>query len=214
MELLDDHLNSKKSIPIVRRVLRVTKQERVNFHESVPRPEALALADALQKAGYFDGSAPCDVHLDRGDKGPVVSFVVTRGTWDKPEKVKFYRQLGGEVAGAVGGKPLTVRFIDSDLAHTRGHGRVRVPPIAPSTPCGSLRGPGWLARLDRDCVRATCQTIRRRKSGECPVPKVVRNGPWGKEQESPRRSAGRGWQNCRPPSTPTRACPLLSPKKP
>jgi hypothetical protein len=115
VDLLDDRLNSKKAFPIDRRVLRAAKQERINYHKSVPRSEAEALADALKQAKYFDGSAPCDISLDKGENGSVVSYVVVKGAWDRPETVKFYRELSGKVADAVGGKPLTVRLIDADL---------------------------------------------------------------------------------------------------
>jgi len=115
VELLDDNLNKQKAFSIDRRVIKASKQERVRYHESIPRSEAESLVEALKTTKYFDASGPSDVFFDKGDKGPILSFVVAEGAWDKPETVKFYRQLSDRVAKEINAKPLTIKLIDAKL---------------------------------------------------------------------------------------------------
>jgi hypothetical protein len=53
--------------------------------------------------------------------------------------------------------------------------------------CESLYGPGWQSKLARVLVR-DIRTIRRWKSGESPVPKVVEEWLAEKTRVSPERS--------------------------
>lgn len=52
-------------------------------------------------------------------------------------------------------------------------------PTAFCTLCEAIYGPGWQSALARDLVR-DIRTIRRWKTGESPVPKVVQE--WLREQ--------------------------------
>jgi hypothetical protein len=57
-------------------------------------------------------------------------------------------------------------------------------PAAFRTRCEAIYGPGWQSALARDLVR-DIRTIRRWKSGESPVPKVVVE--WLEKRETPKR---------------------------
>jgi hypothetical protein len=70
----------------------------------------------LKQAKYFDDSGTCDVFFDKGEKGDIISYMVVDGAWDKPKTVEFFRQLGNKIAKLVGGKPLTVKLLDTNRA--------------------------------------------------------------------------------------------------
>ena len=92
----------------------VSKNESVNYSGDATEEDARKLGEALKTAGYFDGSKPVDVLLNRKEGKTTVSFVV--GTnWNNPETLQAFEVMGAELAPSVGGMPLTVKLIDDKL---------------------------------------------------------------------------------------------------
>jgi hypothetical protein len=90
-----------------------TKDE-IYYFGSATEADARALGRALKTAGFFLDRG-FSVFLSKGE-GTVLSLVVREGIWDQPDSVTAYENLARQVAPAVGGLPITLRLINTELA--------------------------------------------------------------------------------------------------
>lgn len=88
--------------------------------------DATALANALKSAQYFQDRG-ASVLLNKGLGGTIISFVVQDGVWDRAGTPSVFEEIAREVAPAVGGLPVQVRLLDSqmDVEETLIVGEVR-----------------------------------------------------------------------------------------
>jgi hypothetical protein len=84
----------------------------VYYSHAATQQDARVLGQALQAIGVFRDKGSV-VFLSKGRNGTQVSFVVQEGSWDLPERVAGYEEIGRRIAAPVGGFPVQVRLIDS-----------------------------------------------------------------------------------------------------
>ncbi len=86
----------------------------VYYYGDVPKSQAHALGLTLKADQYFQG-AGADVFLARHNNITTMSFVVKDGVWQDPAIVKEFEKIARDGANAVGGLPVTVRLMTSQL---------------------------------------------------------------------------------------------------
>jgi hypothetical protein len=96
----------------VGKVVVGTKDE-IYYFGTATETDAKALGAALQTSGFFTDKA-FSVFLEKG-MGTILAFVVRDGFWDDPEHVALFEHMTREVAGTVGGLPITFRLLNSGL---------------------------------------------------------------------------------------------------
>jgi hypothetical protein len=83
----------------------------VFYSGSTTEAEAKSVGEKLKSIGYFsDQGANVFLSKDKGDN--VASFVVKEGSWNKPEMVIAFTEIGGQIAPLMGGPPIKVRMVD------------------------------------------------------------------------------------------------------
>lgn len=92
----------------------VAEKDAVYYYGTATPAQAAALGQALQTAGYLQGNG-ASVVLSR-DGEPKVSFVVNTGVWDRPEAVAGFENLVRHIAPAIGGLPVRLALLDSEMA--------------------------------------------------------------------------------------------------
>lgn len=115
IRLIDDRLVRKHEIPISsqRFVVNHSDQEFVILRTKAMDDSGKELGDILQKVGYFDGTAPATVLLDKSSGATVIGFVVQEGKAQEEAVVKYYTGLIAEIAPLLGNVPLTIQLLDS-----------------------------------------------------------------------------------------------------
>ena len=111
VRIVDASQNVKKQ-GLVGRVT-VGKDE-IFYFDDASQAEALALGKALEKEEYLTGQGS-SVLLQKRDGVTAISYVVAEGFWEAPEHVAGFEKLTRAVAGSVGGLPVTVRLVNTDL---------------------------------------------------------------------------------------------------
>ncbi len=86
----------------------------VYFYGDVPQAQAHALGIALKADNFFQGRG-VDVFLSRHSNITTISFVVREGAWLDPALVKEFEKIVRDGANAVGGLPVTLRLMTSQL---------------------------------------------------------------------------------------------------
>ncbi len=81
---------------------------------SIKQSEAQALGKSLQSVGFFEGRGN-DVFLSRHKDGTVIAYVVSNGSWDRPEIVEDFDKITRNAAPSVGGLPIRFRLINTAL---------------------------------------------------------------------------------------------------
>lgn len=89
-----------------------TKDE-VYYTGSATQTEAQSLGNVLKSNGYFSDKG-VTVLLDKSPGGTVVSFVAKEGSWNQPDLVASFDEMGREIAPGVGGFPIKVRLITKE----------------------------------------------------------------------------------------------------
>ncbi len=89
----------------------IGSKDEVHYTGLATKESAQALGDALKRIGYFSDKGFVVV-LSKGADGAVVSFIVKPGTWDRPEMIDDFEDMGRQVASSVGGFPIQVRLAD------------------------------------------------------------------------------------------------------
>jgi hypothetical protein len=91
----------------------IGSKDEVYYTGGITPAQALALGKALKASGYFADTG-ATVVLNQEQSGPVVSFVVQDGVWDKPDMVASFDEMGREVAPEIGGFPIEVQLLNKD----------------------------------------------------------------------------------------------------
>lgn len=86
-------------------------KDNVTISGTATKQDALSLGDRLKQVGFFRDEG-ISVLLSKGAGPVVLSFVVQQGTWDSPDSVFTFEEIGREAAPAVGGLPIKVRLVD------------------------------------------------------------------------------------------------------
>ncbi len=86
----------------------------VYYYGDVPQSQAHALGLALKADKFFQGRG-ADVFLARHSNNTTMSFVVKEGVWQDPAIVKEFERIARDGANAVGGLPVTLRLMTSQL---------------------------------------------------------------------------------------------------
>jgi hypothetical protein len=90
----------------------VGTNDMVYYSHAATEQDANALGLALRTIGFFNDRGGV-VLLSKGRNGTVVSFVVQEGSWNLPDRVSVYAEIGRRIAAPVGGFPIEVRLMDS-----------------------------------------------------------------------------------------------------
>lgn len=95
----------------------IGSKDAVYYTGTATRAEAQALGDALKEHGYFSDQGAsgngADVYLAKGKDDTVISFIVKAGSWNQPEILENFEEIGREVAPSVGGFPLQVHLMNT-----------------------------------------------------------------------------------------------------
>jgi hypothetical protein len=90
-----------------------TKDE-IYYLGSATAADATALGQSLKAEGFF-ADRGVTVMLAKGDGRTAISFVVSQGAWDQPDKVQAFETLVQGCEAAVGGGPIKLRLTNSQL---------------------------------------------------------------------------------------------------
>ena len=97
-----------------RKVVIVGPKDQVMYSGLATKAAAMALGNALRSDDYFQDRG-ASVLLNKGFGGTTISFVVQNGVWDQPGMLSSFEELAREVAPTVGGLPVQVRLVNSNL---------------------------------------------------------------------------------------------------
>jgi hypothetical protein len=80
--------------------------------------DAQALGESLKDQGYLQGK---DFYVSVNKEGGVttLSFAVTDGAWNRPTSVSAFESIARRAAPSVGGLPVQLRFVNTDLVAQR-----------------------------------------------------------------------------------------------
>ena len=87
--------------------------ENLCYFGTATEAEATALGEVFQHNQYLV-NRPWDVFLTKGSDGTTISIVMTRG-WDEPAKVAIYESMVREGAPSVGGLPVRLQMLNTNL---------------------------------------------------------------------------------------------------
>lgn len=85
-----------------------TKDE-VYYTGGATQADATTLGNALKEDGYFTDKG-VTVAVDKTGGKTTISFVVKEGSWDQPDMVSTFDEMGREVAPALGGFPIEIQL--------------------------------------------------------------------------------------------------------
>jgi hypothetical protein len=100
-------------------------RDEVYYYGSATVPEAEALGRALQSNGYLVDSG-ASVVLSK-DGVTSISFVLGDGAWNRPGTVSAFEDLVRKVAPAVGGSPVDLRLLNSNMEIEKEVAGLRAP---------------------------------------------------------------------------------------
>ena len=86
----------------------------IYYEGSATKHEAQALGQQLESMGFFRRNG-ANVFLTRHDDGTTLAFVVVGEAWNNPTKVSSLEAIVREVAPTVGGLPINLRLVDTQL---------------------------------------------------------------------------------------------------
>ena len=90
-------------------------QDAVFYSGSATKADAQLVGKKLKSIGYFTDRG-ANVFLSKDSGGAVVAFVVTEGSWNKPEMVNAFEEIGSQVAPLMGSPTIKVRMINTTRA--------------------------------------------------------------------------------------------------
>jgi hypothetical protein len=92
------------------------KDEEIYYAKGVTEGQARALGRFLQQDGFFNGRGAKTVTVARQGDTFLVSFVVVRDTWNRPDALEWFRKVDAEMSDHVfGGAPVEIRLLDENL---------------------------------------------------------------------------------------------------
>ncbi len=95
--------------------LVITGKEAVNYSGAATEAQARALGEALTRIEYFGNGNEIDVLLNKSETGVTLSFVVSPEGYTDPLYETQFRSIAEQVAYTVGGVPINVRLLSSNL---------------------------------------------------------------------------------------------------
>lgn len=95
-----------------RTTVMIGQHDNILISGTATKQDALKLGDALKQSGYFQDRG-ISALLDKSANGTIVSFTVQEGTWNQPDMVAAFEEVGREAASSVGGMPIKVRLVDT-----------------------------------------------------------------------------------------------------
>jgi len=113
LQLMNSKLEVKKE-SVVHPNLKVGANDELTYSGTSTEQEAKALAEQLKSIGYLQDHGTT-VLLSKGPGGTVVSFVVQDGAWSDDDTVAKFEEIGHSVAPSVGGAPIKVRMLNTQL---------------------------------------------------------------------------------------------------
>jgi hypothetical protein len=112
IRLIDDDQKPKIEIKLGR--ISIGTKDSIYYVGSATESDARALGAVLQSAEYLMDRG-VSVVLTKDDDGTGISFPVNEGSWDKPEIVDYFVALARRSASSVGGVPVDLRLLNSNL---------------------------------------------------------------------------------------------------
>jgi hypothetical protein len=97
-----------------RKSVFIGTNDRVLYSGIATKATAAALGNMLRSSEYFQGSG-ASVLLNKGFGSTTISFVVQDGVWNQTGMLSGFEELAREAAPAVGGLPVQVRLVNSNL---------------------------------------------------------------------------------------------------
>ena len=86
----------------------------IYYEGSATKDEARALGQRLESMGFFRSNG-ANLFLSRHDDGTTLAFVVVGEAWNNPTKVNSLEAIVREIAPTVGGLPINMRLVDTQL---------------------------------------------------------------------------------------------------
>ena len=99
--------------------VEITAHEEIYYSGTATEADARKLGEALKQIGWFGSTAEKTVLLEKKPTGTVISLVVGPAAWQDPNAHTVLAELADELAPAIGGKPITMRFVDVELQTQR-----------------------------------------------------------------------------------------------
>ncbi len=109
VQLVDQKLVIQKDLTVGKEL--VGMRDTVYYYGSATQEDARMLGQSLRTAGAMRDTG-MTVVLAKGDV-TTLSFVVHQTPWERPEAVSAFEALTRQVAPAVGGLPVRLRFLDT-----------------------------------------------------------------------------------------------------
>lgn len=106
------YLIGSTAVHNARTLVMIGQHDNIFISGTATKQDALKLGDALKQAGYFKDRG-ISALLDKSANDTIVSFTVQDGTWNQPDMVAAFEEVGREVAPSVGGMPIKVRLVDA-----------------------------------------------------------------------------------------------------
>jgi hypothetical protein len=106
------YLIGSTAVHNARTLVMIGQHDNIFISGTATKQDALKLGDALKESGYFKDRG-ISALLDKSGSGTSVSFTVQDGTWNQPDMVAAFEEIGREVAPSVGGMPIKVRLVDA-----------------------------------------------------------------------------------------------------
>lgn len=97
-----------------RKVVIIGTKDQVMYSGLATKSAAVELGNALRSNDYFQDRGS-SVLLNRGIGGTTISFAVQEGIWNQPGMLSSFEELARELAPTVGGFPIEVRLVDTNL---------------------------------------------------------------------------------------------------
>jgi hypothetical protein len=107
--LVDEKLAVRKKLAVGKELIGM--RDTIYYYGSATQEDARILGESLRSAGAMHDTG-ITVVLAKGD-ATTLSFVVNQTPWEHPEAVTAFEALTRQVAPAVGGLPVTLRFLDT-----------------------------------------------------------------------------------------------------
>ena len=111
IHLVDSRWNVRKSLAVGKTIIGT--RDAIYYLGSASEEDAKALGQALGDAGYL-ADLGAHVVISKGD-GDTIGFVVGEGVWDRPEEVAGFERLARRVAASIGGLPIKLRLLNSQM---------------------------------------------------------------------------------------------------
>lgn len=111
VHLVDSGWTVRKSLVVGKAIIGT--RDAIYYLGSATEDDAKALGQALREAGYLADLGASAV-VSKGD-GTAIGFVVNEGVWERPEAVAGFERLVRRAAASVGGLPIKLRLLNSEM---------------------------------------------------------------------------------------------------